>query len=48
MKTTKAEQVVMDIILQQNREQSLLREQLLYLYATGSVIRYVRKVKEKA
>ena len=42
--TAKAAQILIDIIEQQNREQSLLKQQLLYLYTTGAVFRHTRYV----
>jgi hypothetical protein len=42
--TAKAAQLLIDIIEQQNREQSLLKQQLLYLYTTGAVFRHTRYV----
>jgi hypothetical protein len=42
--TAKAAQIVIGIIEQQNREQSLLKQQLLYLYTTGAVFRHTRYV----
>ena len=40
--TAKAAQTLIDIIERQNREQSLLKQQLLYLYTTGAVFRHTR------
>ncbi|MGB8538937.1 MAG: hypothetical protein WCD57_21120 [Acidobacteriaceae bacterium] len=42
--TAKAAQTLIDIIERQNREQSLLKQQLLYLYTTGAVFRHTRFV----
>ena len=42
--TAKAAQILIDIIEQQNGEQSLLKQQLLYLYTTGAVFRHTRYV----
>jgi hypothetical protein len=42
--TAKAAQTLIGIIEQQNREQSLLKQQLLYLYTTGAVFRHTRYV----
>jgi hypothetical protein len=42
--TARAAQILIDIIEQQNREQSLLKQQLLYLYTTGAVFRHTRYV----
>src|ERR1700733_5555475 len=42
--TARAAQLLIDIIEQQNREQSLLKQQLLYLYTTGAVFRHTRFV----
>ena len=42
--TAKAAQTLIDIIERQNREQSLLKQQLLYLYTTGAVFRHTRYV----
>ena len=42
--TARAAQLLIDIIEQQNREQSLLKQQLLYLYTTGAVFRHTRYV----
>ncbi len=42
--TAKAAQVLIGIIEGQNREQSLLKQQLLYLYTTGAVFRHTRYV----
>jgi hypothetical protein len=42
--TAKAAQILIGIIEQQNREQSLLKQQLLYLYTTGAVFRHTRYV----
>lgn len=42
--TAKAAQTLVDIVEQQNREQSLLKQQLLYLYTTGAVFRHTRYV----
>src|ERR1700721_4528400 len=42
--TAKAAQTLIDIIEQQNSEQSLLKQQLLYLYTTGAVFRHTRYV----
>ena len=40
--TAKAAQTLIDIIEQKNKEQSLLKQQLLYLYTTGAVFRHTR------
>jgi hypothetical protein len=42
--TAKAAQTLIDIIERQNHEQSLLKQQLLYLYTTGAVFRHTRYV----
>jgi hypothetical protein len=42
--TAKAAQTLIDIIERQNREQSLLKQQLLYLYTAGAVFRHTRYV----
>ena len=42
--TAKAAQTLIGIIERQNREQSLLKQQLLYLYTTGAVFRHTRYV----
>src|SRR6201996_3502259 len=42
--TAKAAQTLVDIIERQNGEQSLLKQQLLYLYTTGAVFRHTRYV----
>ena len=42
--TAKAAQILINIIEQQNGEQSLLKQQLLYLYTTGAVFRHTRYV----
>ncbi len=42
--TAKAAQTLIGIIEQQNSEQSLLKQQLLYLYTTGAVFRHTRYV----
>src|SRR6202453_2393640 len=42
--TATAAQTLIGIIERQNREQSLLKQQLLYLYATGAVFRHTRYV----
>ncbi len=42
--TAKAAQTLIDIIERQNREQSLLKQQLLYLYTTGAVFRHTRYI----
>ena len=42
--TAKAAQTLIGIIEGQNREQSLLKQQLLYLYTTGAVFRHTRYV----
>ena len=42
--TAKAAQTLIDVIERQNREQSLLKQQLLYLYTTGAVFRHTRYV----
>jgi hypothetical protein len=42
--TAKAAQTLISIIEQQNSEQSLLKQQLLYLYTTGAVFRHTRYV----
>jgi hypothetical protein len=42
--TAKAAQLLIGIIEGQNREQSLLKQQLLYLYTTGAVFRHTRYV----
>lgn len=42
--TAEAAQTLISIVEQQNREQSLLKQQLLYLYATGAVFRHTRYV----
>jgi hypothetical protein len=42
--TAEAAQTLISIIEQQNREQSLLKQQLLYLYTTGAVFRHTRYV----
>ena len=42
--TAKAAQTLIDIIERQNGEQSLLKQQLLYLYTTGAVFRHTRYV----
>lgn len=42
--TARAAQTLIDIIERQNKEQSLLKQQLLYLYTTGSVFRHTRYV----
>ncbi len=44
MTTARAAQTLIDIIERQNREQSLLKQQLLYLYTTGAVFRHTRYV----
>lgn len=40
--TARAAQTLIDIIERQNKEQSLLKQQLLYLYTTGAVFRHTR------
>jgi hypothetical protein len=42
--TAKAAQLLINIIEGQNHEQSLLKQQLLYLYTTGAVFRHTRYV----
>ena len=42
--TAKAAQTLIDIVERQNKEQSLLKQQLLYLYTTGAVFRHTRYV----
>lgn len=42
--TARAAQTLIDIIERQNKEQSLLKQQLLYLYTTGAVFRHTRYV----
>jgi hypothetical protein len=42
--TARAAQTLIDIIERQNGEQSLLKQQLLYLYTTGAVFRHTRYV----
>jgi ribosomal protein L37AE/L43A len=42
--TARAAQTLIDIIERQNSEQSLLKQQLLYLYTTGAVFRHTRYV----
>ena len=42
--TAKAAQTLIGIIERQNREQTLLKQQLLYLYTTGAVFRHTRYV----
>jgi hypothetical protein len=42
--TAKAAQTLIDIVERQNREQSLLKQQLLYLYTTGAVFRHTRYI----
>ena len=42
--TAKAAQALIDIVERQNREQSLLKQQLLYLYTTGAVFRHTRYI----
>jgi hypothetical protein len=42
--TARAAQTLIDIIERQNHEQSLLKQQLLYLYTTGAVFRHTRYV----
>lgn len=42
--TARAAQTLIDIVERQNREQSLLKQQLLYLYTTGAVFRHTRYV----
>ncbi|HEV2275617.1 MAG TPA: hypothetical protein VGR96_15705 [Acidobacteriaceae bacterium] len=42
--TAKAAQTLIDIVERQNREQSMLKQQLLYLYTTGAVFRHTRYV----
>src|ERR1700761_8313744 len=42
--TAKAAQTLIDIIERQNGEQSMLKQQLLYLYTTGAVFRHTRYV----
>ena len=42
--TARAAQTLIDIIERQNGEQSLLKQQLLYLYTTGAVFRHTRFV----
>jgi hypothetical protein len=42
--TAKAAQTLINIIERQNSEQSLLKQQLLYLYTTGAVFRHTRYV----
>jgi hypothetical protein len=42
--TAKAAQILIGIIERQNREQSLLKQQLLYLYTTGAAFRHTRYV----
>src|ERR1700761_9133835 len=42
--TAKAAQTLIDIVERQNGEQSMLKQQLLYLYTTGAVFRHTRYV----
>jgi hypothetical protein len=42
--TAKAAQTLIDIVERQNKEQSLLKQQLLYLYTTGAAFRHTRYV----
>lgn len=42
--TAKAAQILIDVVEQKNREQSLLKGQLLYLFTTGSCFRHTRYV----
>lgn len=42
--TAKAAQTLIDIVERENKEQSLLKEQLLYLYTCGSCFRHTRYV----
>jgi hypothetical protein len=42
--TARAAQTLINIVERQNKEQSLLKQQLLYLYTTGAVFRHTRYV----
>lgn len=42
--TAKAAQILIDIVEQQNREQSLLKGQLMYFFSTGSCFRHTRYI----